>query len=186
MQAPGGREEDTDGGFQYGGWTAPYWHEFSAMEMSKQLGHPYDLLLGRKTFDIFASYWPHHEEIPIAAGLNNANKYVASHAPLKMEWKNSYRIEGDIVEGVRKLKAEERPELQVHGSGNFIQTLLKHDLVDELWLKIFPVTLGQGKRLFADGAIPAAFELTECKASPKGVIFANYRRAGEVLTGSMG
>jgi dihydrofolate reductase len=185
MQAPGGPQEDTDGGFQYGGWTAPLSDDFFGMEMLKQMSHPYDLLLGRKTFDIFAGYWPRHEG-QFADGLNNANKYVASHAPLKMKWKNSHRIEGDVAEGVRKLKAEDRPELQVHGSGNFIQTLLKHDLVDELWLKIFPVTLGAGKRLFADGSIPVSFELTECKTSPKGVIFANYRRAGAVNTGTMG
>ncbi|HEY3876307.1 MAG TPA: dihydrofolate reductase family protein [Candidatus Kapabacteria bacterium] len=183
MQAPGGPEEDASNGFPYGGWSAALSDEFSGNEMSKQMGHPYDLLLGRKTFDIFTRYWPHSAH-PFAAGINDANKYVATRSPLKTDWKNSQRIEGDVAEGVKKLKAENGPELQVHGSGNFIQTLLQHDLVDELWLKIFPVTLGQGKRLFADGAIPAAFELMEFKPSPKGVIFANYRRVGDVKTGS--
>ena len=150
------------------------------------MGHAISIsLLGRKTFDIFAGYWPLHEGA-FADGLNNANKYVASRAPLKSGWKNSHRIEGDVAEGVKKLKAGDGPELQVHGSGNFIQTLLKHNLVDEFWLKIFPVTLGQGKRLFADGTMPASFALTECKVSPKGVIFANYRRNGDVKTGTMG
>ncbi len=183
MQAPGGQEEDADGGFKYGGWTTPFWDEASHEVMLTQMGHDFDLLLGRKTFDIFAGYWP-TKEGPIADPLNKANKYVATRSALKTEWKNSFRIEGDLAEGVRKLKSEDGPELQVHGSGNMIQTLLKNDLVDELWLKLFPVTLGTGKRLFADGAIPAAFELTECKATPMGVIVANYRRNGDVKTGS--
>lgn len=185
MQAPGGPEEDTEGGFRYGGWTAPLSDDFLGNVMSNQMGHDYDLLLGRKTFDIFAGYWPNIAG-PFADGLNNANKHVATRSPLKTDWKNSHRIEGDVVEGVRKLKAGNGPELQVHGSGNFIQTLLTHDLVDEFWLKIYPVTLGQGKRLFVDGAIPAAFELTECKPSPMGVIVASYRRNGDVKTGTMG
>ncbi len=184
MQAPGGQEEDTAGGFQYGGWTASFWDEFAHEIMLAQMGHDFDLLLGRKTFDIFAGYWPQREG-PIADPLNKANKFVATRAPLKTDWKNSFRIEGDVADGVKKLKAGDEPELQVHGSGNLIQTLLKHDLVDELWLKIFPVTLGTGKRLFADGAIPAAFELIECKASSMGVIIANYRRNGDVKTGSL-
>ena len=185
MQAPGGREEDTDGSFQYGGWTTPFWDEFSGKIMLTQMGHDFDLLLGRKTFDIFAGYWP-TKEGPIAEPLNKANKYVATRSALKMDWENSRRIEGDLADGVRKLKSEDGPELQVHGSSNMIQTLLKNDLVDELWLKIFPVTLGTGKRLFADGAIPAAFELTTCEASPMGVIVANYRRNGDIKTGTMG
>jgi dihydrofolate reductase len=184
VQAPGGREEDTDGAFQFGGWTTPFWDEFSGKIMLTQMGHDFDLLLGRKTFDIFAAYWPQRDG-PIADPLNKANKYVATRAPLRADWKNSFRIEDDVAEGVKKLKAGDGPELQVHGSGNLIQTLLKHDLVDELWLKIFPVTLGTGKRLFADGSIPAAFELTTCEASPMGVIVANYRRNGEIKTGSM-
>ncbi len=186
MQAPGGPNEDREGGFQYGGWSFPLADPFSGSRMMEQLGHDYDLLLGRKTFDIFASYWPlpEHASNPIGAGINKAKKHVATRSPLRTDWKNSFRLEGDLAEGVRKLKAENGPELQVHGSGNMIQTLLRNDLVDELWLKIYPMTLGPGKRLFADGTVPAAFELVECAPSPKGIIFANYRRSGEVQTGS--
>ncbi len=186
MQAPGGPEEDTSGGFKYGGWTFPYFDEFLGQAMGEQMGKPFDLLLGRKTYDIFASYWPHQDEKtnPGAASLNNAKKYVASHQPIELTWKNSVLLQGDVVAEIKKLKAEKGPDLQVHGSSNFIQTLLKNDLVDELWLKIFPVTLGSGKRLFGEGTIPAAFTLTESKTSPKGVIVANYKRDGEVKTGS--
>ncbi len=187
MQAPGGPQEDAEGGFQYGGWQAAHSDPFVSNEMlTNQMGHDFDLLLGRKTYDIFSGYWPQIDSSKngFAASLNKANKYVASHHPLKTDWKHSQRIEGDVAEGVRTLKAADGPELQVHGSGNLIQTLLKHDLVDEFWLKIYPVTLGQGKRLFGEGAIPANFQLIECKPSPKGIIIANYRRAGEVKTGS--
>jgi dihydrofolate reductase len=182
MQAPGGPEEDTSGGFKYGGWTAPYFNDFLGKVMSEQMSRPFDLLLGRKTYDIFAAYWPHHEAN--WPGVNAAKKYVASRAPLKLDWENSFLLEGDAAEAVKKLKEETGPELQVYGSGNFVQTLLKHDLVDELWLKIFPITLGMGKRLFAEGTIPAAFTLIESKTSPNGVIVASYKRAGEVKTGS--
>jgi dihydrofolate reductase len=187
MQAPGGPKEDPSEGFHFGGWQASYRPDELVIKtmLSEQLGHDFDLLLGRKTFDIFAGYWP-KQTGSFADPLNKATKYVASHSPLKMDWKDTFRIEGDLAEGVRKLKSENGPELQVHGSSNMIQTLLKNDLVDELWLKIFPLTLGQGKRLFADGAIPAAFELTKCEATPKGVIIANYRRNGDVKTGTMG
>jgi dihydrofolate reductase len=185
MQAPGGPEEDTSGGFKYGGWTVPYFDEFSGQVMAEQMGHPFDLLLGRITYDIFAAYWPHQDEktSPFAAQLNRARKYVASHTPLKPEWNNSL-LQGDVVEEIKKLKTQDGPELQVYGSGNLCQTLFKHDLGDELWLKIFPITLGAGKRLFAEGTIPAAFKLTKSSISPKGVIIANYERAGEVKTGS--
>ena len=154
--------------------------------MKEQTGHRFDLLLGRKTYDIFASYWPHQDEktTPFAAELNRARKYVASHSPIKLEWENCVLLQGDIAEEIKKLKAQDGPELQVHGSGNLIQTLLKHDLVDELWLKTYPLTLGMGKRLFAEGTIPAAFKLSHSSVSPKGVIIANYERAGEVKTGS--
>lgn len=182
MQAPGGPEEDTSGGFKYGGWTFPYFDEFAGKIMGEQMKGPFSLLLGRKTYEIFASYWPEHEsDWP---GVNKVTKYVASHTPLKLEWNNSLLLEGDVVEEIKKLKGEEGPDLHVYGSGNFVQTLLKHDLVDEFWLKIFPVTLGAGKRLFAEGTIAAAFKLTDNKVSPSGVIFANYVRAGEVKTGS--
>ncbi len=182
MQAPGGPKEDTSGGFEYGGWTFPYFDEFSGKVMEGQMQQPFELLLGRKTYDIFASYWPKHgDNWP---GVNQCKKYVVSNTLTKPEWENSIVINGDVVEKLKKLKEEEGPDLQVHGSGNLIQTLLQNDLVDELWLKTFPVTLGKGKKLFAEGTIPAAFTLTSHQISPSGVIFANYTRAGEVKTGS--
>lgn len=185
MQAPGGPEEDTSGGFEYGGWTVPYFDEFSGNMMGKQMGMPFDLLLGRKTYDIFAAYWPKQDPAgAIAAPFNKAAKYVVSNSSPKLTWEKSVLIDGDVVAKLKALKRQDGPLLQVHGSGNLIQTLLKEDLVDELWLKLFPVTLGKGKRLFAEGAVPAAFELTESKISPKGVIFANYKRTGAVKTGS--
>jgi dihydrofolate reductase len=183
MQAPGGPEEDTSGGFQYGGWTVPYSDEFSGNIMSKQISGSFDLLLGRKTYDIFAAYWP-KQTGAIADPFNKTTKYVVSHQQPKLTWKNSVLIDGDVAAKLKELKQQDGPMLQVHGSGNLLQSLLKHDLVDELWLKIFPVTLGNGKRLFAEGTMPAAFELIESKTSPKGVIFANYKRSGEVKTGS--
>lgn len=183
MQAPGGPEEDMSGGFEYGGWTVPYFDDFSGQIMAEQMGRPFDLLLGRKTYDIFAGYWPQHDN-EVGAPLNNARKYVASNTLEKLEWNNSILLGKNVVEEIQKLKEQDGPDLHVHGSGNFIQTLLKHDLVDELWLKVFPITLGTGKRLFAEGTMPAAFTLEESKVSPKGVIIANYKRAGEVKTGS--
>lgn len=182
MQAPGGPEEDATGGFKYGGWTVPYFDEFLDNVLAEQMSRPFDLLLGRKTYEIFASYWPHHPDD--RPGINNATKYVASHAPMEFTWERSVLLTGDVVDEVKKLKAQDGPELQVHGSGNFIQTLLQHDLVDELWLKIFPISLGMGKRLFAEGTTPAAFAVREAKTSPHGVIVASYERAGEVATGS--
>ncbi|MBI4774740.1 MAG: dihydrofolate reductase family protein [Deltaproteobacteria bacterium] len=186
MQAPGGPEEDPTGGFRHGGWVFPYFDDFLGKVMDGQMGHPFDLLLGRRTYEIFAAHWPYvkTDEDPIAAGINNAKKYVASKTLKKLDWSNSELIKGDIPKEVKKLKEQDGPEMQVHGSGNFIQTLLKHDLVDELWLKIFPITLGRGKRLFAEGTIPVGFELLESKNSTTGVIVASYRRAGEVKTGS--
>lgn len=186
MQAPGGPEEDSSGDFTYGGWTVPFFDEFLGQVMGEQMGHPYDLLLGRKTYDIFASYWPHQDAQtnPGAASLNKAKKYVVSHDEQKLDWENSSLIKDNVVEEIKKIKEQGGPELQVHGSSNLIQTLLKNDLIDELWLKIFPVTLGSGKRLFADGTIPETFSLINSKASPKGVIIANFKRAGKVETGS--
>lgn len=182
MQAPGGPQEDTSGGFAYGGWSFPYFDEFTGKIMEEQMGHPFDLLLGRKTFEIFASYWPQHKEE--GAGINNATKYVASNTLHESTWEKTVFLKGDVVAEIKKLKDQDGPELQVHGSGDLIQTLLKHDLVDELWLKIFPVTLGAGKRLFAEGTVPAAFTLTESKSSPSGIIFANFKKTGKVKTGS--
>jgi dihydrofolate reductase len=182
MQAPGGPTEDTTGDFKYGGWTVPYFDDFLGQVMSEQMGKPFDLLLGRKTFEIFASYWPHHEEE--GAGINKATKYVVSNTLTKHEWERSVFLKGNVADEINELKQQDGPDLQVHGSGNLIQTLLEHDLVDEFWLKIFPVALGKGKRLFDKGTIPAAFTLTESKTSPSGVIIASFKRAGEVKTGS--
>jgi dihydrofolate reductase len=182
MQAPGGPKEDDSGNFKYGGWAVPYFDEALGQVMDEQMGHPFDLLLGRKTFDIFASYWPNHPEE--GAAINNAKKCVASNTLTQHEWKNSAFLNGNVVDEIQKLKQQEGPELQVHGSANFIQTLLAHDLVDEFWLKIFPVTLGAGKRLFDKGTLPAAFTLLESKTTPSGVIAAKFGRAGEVKTGS--
>jgi len=185
MQAPGGPEEDTSGGFQYGGWTVPYSDEFSGNIMGEQMSGPFDLLLGRKTYDIFAAYWPKQDLTVQPTGpFNKATKYVVSHHQPKLDWEKSVLIDGDVVAKLKELKQQDGPMLQVHGSGNLIQTLLKNDLADELWLKIFPVTLVKGKRLFAEGTMPAGFELTESKTSPRGVIFANYKRSGEAKTGS--
>lgn len=186
MQAPGGPDEDTSGGFAYGGWTVPYFDEMSGEVMDRQIQPPFDLLLGRKTYDIFAGYWPHQDEATssIAKLFNAAKKYVVSNQSLTLEWHNSELVTGDIVTKIKELKQQDGPGLQVHGSGEMIQTLLKNDLVDELWLKTFPVTLGTGKRLFGEGTMPAAWELTSSQVSPSGIIVANYRRAGEVKTGS--
>ncbi|MCW1908330.1 MAG: dihydrofolate reductase family protein [Candidatus Saccharibacteria bacterium] len=181
MQAPGGPEEDTSGGFTFGGWAAPYFDEESGKLMDKQM-QPADLLLGRRTFDIFASYWPKHEDI--WPGVNNVKKYVVSNTLETSDWQNSVILKD--IEAVKALKNDDGGDLQVHGSGELIQSLLKHDLVDELWLKFFPVTLGQGKKLFDSGVMPAAFTLVETSVTPSGVIFANYKRAGAVKTGTVG
>ena len=187
MQAPGGPDEDTSSGFKFGGWQAPYFDEKSGQEMTKQLSVPYDLLLGRKTYDIFASYWPKHPEIEfVATPFNKCTKYVVSHENIDLPWGPAELISGDVVAKLQELKAGDGPMLQVHGSGNLVQTLLQHDLVDELWLKIYPLTLGTGKKLFEEGTIPAAFEMTESTITSNGVIFANYKRAGEVKTGTVG
>lgn len=187
MQAPGGHEEDLSGNFSYGGWTVPYFDEVMGQVMGDQMGQPFDLLLGRKTYDLFAGFWPKQDPktSPGAAQLNEAKKYVVSNGKPDLKWDNSELITGDVVVKLKALKNEDGPMLQVHGSANLIQTLLKEDLADELWLKIFPVTLGTGKKLFAEGTIPAAFELLSTKSSPSGVIIANYKRAGDVKTGSM-
>lgn len=182
MQGPGGPDEDTSGGFRHGGWTVPYFDEALGETMGAQMSVPFDLLLGRKTFEIFASYWPDHPEE--GAGINNATKYVASNTLTAHPWRETVFLSGDVAEKVAELKQQDGPDLQVHGSATLIQTLLAHDLVDEVWLKIFPVTLGEGKRLFGSGTIPAAFRLADAKTTPSGVIVATYERAGEVETGS--
>jgi dihydrofolate reductase len=183
IQAPGGADEDTSSGFAYGGWTAPYSDEIIGAALVKKMNMPFDLLLGRKTFDIWAGYWPRHADV--WPGVNTATKYVASNTMTSHEWQPSVFLNGDIAEKVTRIKQEEGPDLHVWGSGNLLQTLIKHDLVDTFWLMIYPITLGSGKRLFADGAIPAAFKVTDSQVSPTGVIIVNYERAGAITTGSL-
>jgi dihydrofolate reductase len=184
MQAPGGPDEDTTSGFKYGGWTAPYYAEADkeAGELMEKWMQPGDLLLGRKTFEIFAAYWPKHADM--WPGIMDVTKYCVSTTLDKSDWKNSKFLKD--VDDIKKLKQGEGSDISVIGSGNLVQTLLKHDLVDEMRLMMFPITLGTGKRLFADGTIPAAFALEESLVSPNGVFYASYRRAGEVKTGTVG
>jgi len=185
MQAPGGKGEDPSGGFDLEGWAVPFFGEETGDVMDEQMGQPFDLLLGRKTYDIFASYWPEQNpDDPAAAALNRAVKYVVTHRPIENEWKETVRIANNVNDEVRKLKNGNGPMLQVHGSSELIQTLLANDLVDEMWLKIFPVILGKGKRLFGGGVTPSAFRLTKSIVTPSGVVVANYGRAGMVKTGS--
>ena len=183
IQAPGGPDEDRSDGFAYGGWMSPYSDAASHTAMQKQMDLPFDLLLGRKTFDIWAKFWPQHGDF--WPGVNPATKYVASNTLTSHEWKPSVFLSGNIAEKITKIKQQPGRDLHVYGSANLVQTLLKHDLVDGLWLKIFPITLGGGKRLFADGTIPAAFKVTESAVTSKGVIIVNYERAGAVPTGSL-
>lgn len=181
VQAPGGPEEDKSGAFKFGGWVAPLGDAVFAGVIQKQM-EPADLLLGRKTFENFASYWPKHAKH--WPGINEATKYVMSRKVKKSRWQNSVFLK--TVADIKKLKKSEGSALKVWGSSNLVQTLLKHDLVDELWLKIFPLTLGKGKRLFSDGTIPATFTVTESLVTPSGIIIANYKRAGKVKTGTIG
>ena len=182
MQAPGGPEEDPSEGFKYGGWSAPYDDEVGGEVVQKELEQPADYLLGRKTFDIWAAYWPEHAEY--WPGINEGTKYVLSNTVTTSGWKNTVFIQS--LEDIKKLKNSEGPDIQVWGSSKLVQLLLKHDLVDELSLKINPLILGHGKKLFDDGSIPAAYILTESLVTPSGVIIAKYKRAGEVKTGTMG
>jgi len=181
MQAPGGPEEDTSGGFEYGGWVAPYADEVFGKVMQEHM-KPTDLLLGRKTFEIFANYWPEHADG--WPGINEVTKYVLSNTITASDWENTVFL--NSLEDIKKLKNSEGSDIKVWGSSELIQLLLKNDLVDELWLKIHPLTLGKGKKLFGNGPIPAAFTLIESTVTPSGVIFANYKRAGEVKTGTIG
>jgi dihydrofolate reductase len=183
MQAPGGPGEDEDAGFGYGGWSVHYWDDRMGEIMGEAMSGPFALVLGRKTYDIFAAHWPHADD-PGAKPLNEATKYVASRSRPTLEWNNSVLIEGDAAEGIAALKREDGPELQVHGSGNLIQTLLRHNLVDEFRLWVFPVLVGSGKRLFADGTVPAGLRLVDSKVSSTGVVIGTYEPAGELVTGS--
>jgi len=176
IQAPGGSKEDTAEGFQYGGWMGPFFEEVGGKEMDKQMGETHALLLGRKTYDIFSGYWPTHTET--WPQINTVPKYVVSTTLSNPSWENTEVIPS--IEELTKLKKTDGPDMQVYGSANLIQSLMEHDLVDEFWLKIFPLTLGTGKRLFAKGTIPASFSLIDSKVTPSGVIFASYKRAGKV------
>jgi len=183
MQAPGGPEEDPTGGFRYGGWSVNYWDDMMGQVMGEAMAKPSELLLGRKTYEIFAAYWPYSKD-PGADVLNRAKKYVASNTLKQVDWQNSTLIKGDVVKAITDLKRQDGPDLQVQGSSNLIQTLLKHSLVDEFWLWVFPVTIGHGKRLFGEGTQPMNLKLTDSKVSSTGVIIATYEQGGELKTGS--
>ncbi len=184
MQAPGGPGEDDSGGFAHGGWSVNYWDDQMGQAMGEQTSKPFAMLLGRRTFDIMAAFWPNAPEEAGGKVFNEATKYVASHTRPRLEWANTVWIEGDAAEGVAKLKEEDGPELQVHGSGNLIQTLLRHGLVDEFRLWVFPLVIGSGKRLFAEGTIPSALRLVESTVSSTGVVIGTYQPAGEIVTGT--
>ncbi len=178
IQSMGRPDEDTSGGFAYGGWIAPFSDDVLGTVVNREMNMPFELLIGRKTFEIWAPYWPQHADI--WPGVNTATKYVASNTMTSHEWQPTVFLGGDIADKVTKLKQLQGPDLHVYGSGNLLQTLMKHDLVDAYWLKIYPLTLGAGKRLFAAGTIPAAFKVTDSKVSPHGVIIVNYERAGAI------
>ena len=184
MQAPGGPDEDNEGGFSLGGWTVNYWDEHMGQEMDKTMSTGFDLLLGRKTYDIFAAHWPKVPDEEGGKPLNDATKYVASRGTPSLSWDESVLLEGDAGESVAELKKGDGPELLVFGSGNLMQTLLQHGLVDEFHLWTFPVVIGTGKRLFADGAVPAGLKLVDSKVSSTGVVMGTYEPAGEIVTGS--
>jgi dihydrofolate reductase len=183
MQAPGGPEEDPTGGFRFGGWTAPYWDDAIGQVMGGIFSVPYELLLGRKTYEIFNAHWPHAKDDPFADALNNVRKYVATTSKAPLTWKNSIAIH-DVPTDIARLKQEDGPTLMTQGSSDLIQTLLKHDLIDRFTLLIYPVVLGKGKRLFGTGTMPGTLKLVESKASPSGVVINTYERAGEVKVGS--
>jgi len=185
MQAPGGPGEDDSGGFTHGGWSVNYWDDQMGQVMGEATSRPFAMVLGRRTFDIMAAYWPHAPEEEGGKVFNEATKYVASRGRPDLEaWSNSVLIEGDAAEGLTALKAEDGPELQVHGSANLIQTLLRHNLVDQFRLWVFPLVIGTGKRLFAEGTIPSGLTLVDHKVSTTGVVIGTYEPAGEIATGS--
>ena len=178
IQAPGGPDEDTSDGFTHGGWISPHSDAMLGTALRRRMNMPFDLLLGRKTFEIWAPYWPHHTDV--WPGVNAATKYVASNTMTSGEWQPSVFLNGDIAGKVAKIKQQPGLDLNVWGSSDLLQTLIKHDLVDVFWLMIYPITLGVGKRLFAYGTIPAAFKVTESQVTPNGVIVVNYERAGAI------
>ncbi len=183
MQAPGGPEEDPTGGFALGGWSVSHWDDSMGEVMTRSMTQPFELLLGRKTYEIFAAHWPFATE-PGADELNAARKYVATTTLASADWINSTILDGDVVQQVAELKEQDGPEIQVHGSSDLIQTLLANDLIDEFRLMIFPIVLGKGKRLFGDGTVPRTFTVMDASTSSTGVVMATYERAGEVETGS--
>ena len=184
MQAPGGPGEDDSDGFAHGGWSVNYWDERMGEVMGEAMSTGFDLVLGRKTYDIFAAHWPHASEEDGAKPLNDATKYVASRSRPELGWSNSVLIEGDVAQGVAALKQQDGPELQVHGSGDLIQTLLRHDLIDGYRLLIFPLVIGSGKRLFSEGTVPAGLKLVDSTVSTTGVVIGTYEPAGEIVAGS--
>jgi dihydrofolate reductase len=184
MQAPGGPEEDPSGGFAYGGWSVNYWDDMMGQVMGESMSVPFDLLLGRRTYDIFAAFWPNAPEDAGGKPLNEATKYVVSRSRPTLEWGPAVLIDGDAAEGIAELKKGEGADLQVHGSGNLVQTLMRHNLVDQYRLWVFPLVIGSGKRLFADGTIPAGLKLVDSKVSTTGVVIGTYEPAGEIVTGS--
>jgi dihydrofolate reductase len=195
MQAPGGPEEDPTGGFKYGGWVAPYWDDALTAAMNETFAQPFDLLLGRKTYDIFAAHWPYVDTDPksnnfdelnaeIARVFSRITKYVATHRPESLSWQNSQGLGSDVAATVRDLKRTDGPMLLTQGSTELLQTLFAADLVDEIRLLMFPLVLGKGKKLFGSGTIPAALRLTKSTVSPSGVVIATYERSGEIATGS--
>ena len=186
MQAPGGPGEDDDGGFAYGGWSVNYWDERMGQVMDEATSRPFAMVLGRRTYDIMAAYWPHAPEEEGGKVFNEATKYVASRGRPMLEWANSVLVGGDAAAGIAALKREDGPELQVHGSANLIQTLLRHNLVDQYRLWVFPVVTGSGKRLFAEGTSPAGLKLVDSKVSTTGVVMGTWEPAGEIVTGSFG
>jgi dihydrofolate reductase len=186
MQAPGGPGEDDDGGFAHGGWSVSYWDEQMGQVMDQATSKPFAMVLGRRTYDIMAAYWPHASEEEGAKVFNEATKYVASQGHPRLEWSNSVLIEGDAADGIAALKQQDGPELQVHGSANLLQTLLRHNLVDQYRLWLFPVVVGSGKRLFSDGTIPTGLRLVDHKTSTTGVVMGTWEPAGQIPLGSFG
>lgn len=188
MQAPGGPEEDPTGGFKYGGWSVNYWDEMMAKVIMELMAKPFDLLLGRKTYEMFAAHWPYVKnddpDKMAADKLNSARKYVVSNTLAKADWEASTLIKDDVLKKITELKKQDGPEIQVHGSSDLIQTLLKNDLIDEFHVWTFPLSIGGGKRLFGEGAIPAGLKVLDCRTSTTGVIIATYKREGQVKTGS--
>lgn len=185
MQAPGGPEEDPTGGFAHGGWVFPHFDDATGQTIGETLADDYDLLLGRKTYEIFAAYWPYvAEDDPIGKAFNAATKYVATRSPGPLAWQNSVALRGDAAEAVAELKRHNGPTLLLQGSGDLIQTLLAADLIDEFRLMTFPILLGRGKRLFGRGVVPAGLTLVRSQASATGVVMSTYVRSGEVATGS--